>query len=222
MSPPHRLPLKVVPVFNIDHQPFALICAYTYDNKKLFLEGHELQFLRAIGVVLLSAVLKRRMVLADKAKSNFISNISHELRTPLHGILAAAELLSDTPLDSNQQAFLRTVQGCGNSLIETVNHVLDFTKLSGTTKGNMEAAIRPGSVNLAQLIEETVEGCWIGQRAKTFQGQSEIGSFYSPPEPPTIIGSREERLHLAEEMAHVETVIDIGMREKVGVAVSAL
>jgi signal transduction histidine kinase len=62
----------------------------------------------------------------------------------LHGILAAAELLADTPLDNNQLAFLRTVQGCGNSLIETVNHVLDFTKLSGSAKGNLETAIRPG------------------------------------------------------------------------------
>jgi hypothetical protein len=38
-----------------------------------FLEGYELQFLRAIGVIILSAVLKRRMYLADNAKSLFIS-----------------------------------------------------------------------------------------------------------------------------------------------------
>ena len=37
------------------------------------LEGHELSYLRAIGVIILSAVLKRRMILADKAKSLFIS-----------------------------------------------------------------------------------------------------------------------------------------------------
>ncbi len=212
LLPPALKYALLVPVFNTDKQPFALICAYTCDTKKLFLEGYELQFLRAIGVVILSAVLKRRMVLADKAKSNFISNISHELRTPLHGILAAAELLSDTPLDSNQQAFLRTVQGCGNSLIETVNHVLDFTKLSGSSKGNMETAIRPGSVNLAQLIEETVEGCWIGQRARTFQGQSEIGSFYSPPTPLHIVDP-SKRAGVNADLAHVETVVDIGMRE---------
>jgi signal transduction histidine kinase len=70
----------VVPIFNIDKNPFAMLVAYTCDQSKQFLEGFELQFLRAIGVVILSAVLKRRMVLADKAKSNFISNISHELR----------------------------------------------------------------------------------------------------------------------------------------------
>ncbi|KAJ9101227.1 hypothetical protein QFC21_003446 [Naganishia friedmannii] len=182
----HMLPSKlqyamIVPIFNIDKNPFAMLVAYTCDQSKQFLEGFELQFLRAIGVVILSAVLKRRMVLADKAKSNFISNISHELRTPLHGILAAAELLSDTPLDANQTSFLKTVQACGNSLVETVNHVLDFTKLSGSKKNTLEATIRPGVVNLARLVEETVEGCWIGQRARAMQGQSEIGSFYSPP-----------------------------------------
>lgn len=37
------------------------------------LEGHEMSYLRAIGVIILSAVLKRRMTLADKAKSLFIS-----------------------------------------------------------------------------------------------------------------------------------------------------
>lgn len=50
-------------------------------------------------------------------------------------ILASAELLSDTRLDHSQASFLQTVQACGTSLVETVNHVLDFTKLSGNAKG---------------------------------------------------------------------------------------
>ncbi|KAJ2968558.1 hypothetical protein NUW54_g13181 [Trametes sanguinea] len=52
------------------------------------LEGHELSYLRAIGVIILSAVLKRRMILADKAKSLFISkcvfHTSHVLRLVAH------------------------------------------------------------------------------------------------------------------------------------------
>lgn len=213
----HALPpgiqyVMLVPIFNIDKHPFALLCAYISNSTRRFLEGYELQFLRAIGVIILSAVLKRRMVLADKAKSNFISNISHELRTPLHGILAAAELLSDTPLDSNQVAFLQTVQACGNSLIETVNHVLDFTKLSGSAKHNVENVIRPGSVDLSRLVEETVEGCWIGQRARSYQGQSGIGSFYSPPAANLV--ANDQRPSIAQQLRHVETVIDIGQREQ--------
>lgn len=83
-------------------------------------------------------------------------SISHELRTPLHGvsevsearypaasltelclilqILAAAELLADSGLTQSQRSYLQTVEACGTSLVETVNHVLDFSKLSGASK----------------------------------------------------------------------------------------
>jgi hypothetical protein len=64
-----------------------------------------------------------------------VVSISHEL--------AAAELLSDTQLNHTQWSFLQTVQACGTSLVETVNHVLDFTKLSGNSKaGGVEHVIR--------------------------------------------------------------------------------
>lgn len=53
-------------------------------------------------------------------------------------------MLADTDLDDNQSSFLRTVQACGTSLVETVNHVLDFTKLSGNQKGGgVENVIMP-------------------------------------------------------------------------------
>ncbi|THV02842.1 hypothetical protein K435DRAFT_836182 [Dendrothele bispora CBS 962.96] len=195
-----------VPIFNIDKRPFALLCAYNVsDHTKRFLEGHELSYLRAIGVIILSAVLKRRMILADKAKGLFISNISHELRTPLHGILAAAELLSDTHLDHSQSSFLQTVQACGTSLVETVNHVLDFTKLSGNSKaGGVENVIVPTKVDLMQLVEEAIDGCWIGHRARTvLMDETGIGSVYSPPKEDNSASRR-----------HVETVVDIGGRKE--------
>lgn len=195
-----------VPIFNIDKRPFAMLCAYnSSEHGRRYLEGHELSYLRAIGVVILSAVLKRRMTLADKAKSLFISNISHELRTPLHGILAAAELLSDTQLNHTQSSFLQTVQACGTSLVETVNHVLDFTKLSGNSKaGGVEHVIRTTKIDALQLIEEAVEGSWIGHRARMLsrQQESEIGSLYAPPRQD---GSGKKL---------VEIVIEIGDREE--------
>jgi signal transduction histidine kinase len=46
---------------------------------------------------------------ADKAKGDFISSISHELRSPLHGILASADFLAETTLDSFQKSFVEYV-----------------------------------------------------------------------------------------------------------------
>jgi len=73
---------------------FVHVVLFTLSMK---LEGHELSYLRAIGtilyvhmnmtnvisgVIILSAVLKRRMMLADQAKSLFIS----KQVAPLHSI----------------------------------------------------------------------------------------------------------------------------------------
>lgn len=62
-----------------------------------------------------------------------------------------------------------------------------------------------------QLVEEAVDGCWVGHRARTaIMSDSVIGSVYSPPkedngESPVVARRR-----------HVETVIDIGYRKEVG------
>ncbi|KZO91573.1 hypothetical protein CALVIDRAFT_521478 [Calocera viscosa TUFC12733] len=212
----HMLPnniqyAMIVPVWSIDKNCFVLLLAYTTDLSKHYLEGYELQYLRAIGVIILSSMLKRRMQLADKAKSHFISNISHELRTPLHGILAAAELLGDTRLSGTQSSFLHTVQACATSLVETVNHVLDFTKLSGAKNAHAqpEQPIRHGHMDLITLVEETTENCFIGQQARAM---GEIGSVYAPSalaeddSTPAALTKRK--------WARVETVVDIGLRKK--------
>lgn len=103
--------------------------------------------------------------------------------------------------------------------METVNHVLDYTKLSGNTKaGGVENVIIPAKyvvlnslcnrllisprVDLMQLVEEAAEGCWIGFRARTPSGGSEIGSVYSPHTP------------AARPVTTVETVVDISYREQ--------
>ncbi|KAF8322478.1 hypothetical protein DL93DRAFT_2223381 [Clavulina sp. PMI_390] len=198
----------IVPVFNVDGQPFILLSGFVSEGSKALLEGYEIQYLRGIGVIILSAALKRRIRLADEAKSLFISNISHELRTPLHGILAAAELLGDSKLTPNQQSFLHTVEACGTSLVETVNHVLDFSKLATMSK---MPAMKRSSADLLSLLEDTVEGGWIGAHARSVWGTADIGSAYSPPSAQTGTDAQNS-VRQAQKMLNVETVLDIGYR----------
>lgn len=210
--------LLLVPIFGLNKQPFALLCAYiTSSERSIALEELQvsgLQYLRALGMIVLSAILKKDIMLADKAKSNFISNISHELRTPLHGILAAAELLAETKLNATQGSYLETVEACGKSLLELVNHVLDFTKLSGNTRSGKRSIQTKTKCDMVKLIQEVCESSWIGQIARQVEtASSGIGSVYAPPEASESGASMVQARARAARDHKVETVIDIALRE---------
>lgn len=60
----------------------------------------------------------------------FLSNLSHEIRTPLNGIVGYIQLLSQTKLDNTQQMYIKSINHCCIQLVELVNDILDFTKLT--------------------------------------------------------------------------------------------
>ena len=158
----------IVPIFGLERQPFALMCAYGTASEYSFVLDQmcdvAIQHIRAIGYLMMNVVLKKMLVLADRANSSFISNMSHELRTPLHGILASTELLRDTSLTPLQTTYMRTIESCGHGLLELVNHVLDYAKLRGRTPSSGRAGhqIEQTACDLVQLIQEVCDSSWIG------------------------------------------------------------
>jgi len=93
----------------------------------------EVDYLNIFGNTMMSEVALLSTISADNEKKKFISSISHELRSPLHGILAGAELLFETDLDSSQVEHLETIQHCGETLLDTLNHVLDYSTLDSAS-----------------------------------------------------------------------------------------
>lgn len=70
----------------------------------------------------------------NQQKTTFVASISHELRSPLHGILGTLEFIRDTPLDTFQISMLNSLNSCGQTLLDTINHVMDHSKMSEATK----------------------------------------------------------------------------------------
>jgi CheY-like chemotaxis protein len=67
---------------------------------------------------------------ANRAKSEFLTNISHEIRTPLNGILGYTQILQDSANFNNEERKgLNVIHQCGTHLLTLINDVLDLSKV---------------------------------------------------------------------------------------------
>jgi len=67
-----------------------------------------------------------------------IAKVSHEIRTPLNGIIGFTDLLREEGLSKKQLTKINAIQSASNSLMEIINELLDYSKLSSGL-GNFES-----------------------------------------------------------------------------------
>lgn len=63
-------------------------------------------------------------------KELFLANMSHEIRTPLNGVIGYNQLLLQTELSTSQKGYLNCMNQCSIQLMQLINDILDFAKLS--------------------------------------------------------------------------------------------
>ncbi|RMY97173.1 hypothetical protein D0862_08204 [Hortaea werneckii] len=128
----------------------------------------EMNYLAAFGHSLTAELARLNALASEKAKGSFISSISHELRSPLHGVLAGAEFLQESDLTPYQQEMTLTITLAGRTLLNTVDQILDYSKISNRSRNlngpsgrwkSSEAGqgLFAESFDLAKLTEEVVE-----------------------------------------------------------------
>lgn len=106
----------------------------------IFSAQSELVFLKAFLNSLDAELGRLDAIATDRSKTDFIGSISHELRSPLHGILAAAEFLEDTPLNGFQKSLISTQASCSRTLLDVIEHVLDFAKINSLERVSVPRA----------------------------------------------------------------------------------
>jgi two-component system, NtrC family, C4-dicarboxylate transport sensor histidine kinase DctB len=100
--------------------------------------------------------LTQRAEAAYLAKSQFLANMSHEIRTPLIGVLGMNEQLLQSGLNDEQQGLATTVQKSGETLLELLNDILDYSKIEAG-KLNLEQVSFPLLTTVEQAVAPLVE-----------------------------------------------------------------
>jgi len=89
---------------------------------------------------------------ANRRKSVFLASISHELRTPLNGILGFSELLMEEKDPDRIKKMAELVNRSGDRLLETLNLILDLSKLeTGATIPKIQ------NIDITGIVEESLE-----------------------------------------------------------------
>jgi len=88
----------------------------------------------------------------NRLKSNLLANMSHELRTPLISILGFAEILIDSSEDPFIQDSSRNILYGGKRLLETLNVILQFSKIEAE-----KAAFSTELFDVVSVIKKLLE-----------------------------------------------------------------
>ncbi|KAE9379000.1 hypothetical protein N431DRAFT_540697 [Stipitochalara longipes BDJ] len=164
----------------------------------------DITYLAAFGNSTMAEIARLSAQVLSKMKTDFISSISHELRSPLHGVLASVEFLQETQMTEVQVDMVNNIHASGKVLLDTINHVLDFSKVNRRSKEKKRLPKRKKKngrresvdngeeekADICILSEEVIESIYAGQKIskKAFSpGQFRPPSIGWKESPVTVI-----------------------------------
>lgn len=150
------------------------LCMYTV---------HYIQYKRKYNITNLLKIRENKL-----EKDDFIARLSHEMRTPLTGINGAITLLPESgPLNTKQQEYLKLATTCSIQLLDLINSILDFSKLSSHT-----LKLARDTVNIQDCIDKSI----LIVKTKANKKGINIISKISPDLPEYIIGDSKRLIQI--------------------------
>ncbi|KAF1921711.1 hypothetical protein BDU57DRAFT_59188 [Ampelomyces quisqualis] len=178
----------------------------------------DLPYFKVFGHSIMRELSRLDALALNQAKTTFVASISHELRSPLHGILGTLEFLRDTSLDSFQTSMFNSLNACGQTLLDTINHVMDHAEISETTRNvssrrlkssnTVRLSSKPlknrrgkaGAFDLGIATEEVVEAVFSGS-SYTPASATLMNGDVSPTRSEADLASHRKACYIALDIA---------------------
>ncbi|OJH06849.1 MAG: ATPase [Alcanivorax borkumensis] len=131
----------------------ALLLSFALAHRMTILKSENARIQNEANEILEQRVSERTSELnaALNARSEFLAVMSHEIRTPLNGIIGTVDMLKGSPLNDEQRHNLNVIEQSGNSLLNLINDILDYSRIEA---GKMP--IEQTSFNLFNLLNESL------------------------------------------------------------------
>lgn len=102
---------------------------------------------------------KKAAETANVAKSAFIANMSHEIRTPLNAITGMVHLIRRAGATPQQVERLDKIEVAGQHLLETINAILDLSKIEAGKFTLEETDVNVGAItaNVVSMLFERAQ-----------------------------------------------------------------
>jgi signal transduction histidine kinase len=160
-----------VPLVSPAGAALGSLCVFATDRRELGPQHREgLEMLAAQVIEVLELQLRTRQLaeaLASVRRSNedlagFAARVSHDLKNPLTAILGYAELgEQDDSVSGPAAGYLRIIRGSAGRMLETVQEVLDFSRVGGSITRErvaLAAAVDAVRQDILPLVQESGAG----------------------------------------------------------------
>jgi len=105
-----------------------------------------------ITVAVLSVKARRAARHAAEEKSRFLAVMSHEIRTAMNAVVGPIDVLSHQPDSPDRVRLLATARTGAHVLLDTVNNLLDLSKLRAG-----KISVAAAAFDIATLVHETLD-----------------------------------------------------------------